>query len=413
MISRPRTPVTLIKVRLGNPPRLIYKASWTGLRSGVRRRLTETIGPVRTTKLKDARLYCAEKADAIRDGMQTPDRLDRIPLSDFLDHDREQVRHDLKATSRRELKSAGAYATRVLGEDFPADKVNSAAVGRIKLHLQEAGLAPPTVTKHLRYLQGAFRRGVDRGWIFTNPFAKQDCGRFQTPAPKSYKPREVEALLDVCRKREDLWWEAFIALGYTSGLRRGEMVHLLWSSIDFEKRTVTLDPQNAGSFEHDGQTYRLLAWSAKDFETRITPVPSATVDVLRRLKAKADASPYAFISLDRLRFVGSHLDANDGELQPNFPVIPNLPRDFGVIRREAARNLGTEWGKATAIKHLRSTYGTTMSNHTTPFRLCKLMGHSSVKTTEKYYIAAQDGLHDDVASAFGEAPQPVKLADAS
>ena len=73
---------------------------------------------------------------------------------------------------------------------------------------------------------------------------------------------------------------------------------------------------------------------------------------------------------------------------------------------------GKEWGKATSIKHLRSTYGTMMSRHTTPFRLRTLMGHSSITTTETFYVAAQDDLHDDVASAFGETQKPAKLADA-
>ena len=298
-MMKPLTKVRLHEVKIGKPPRLVYRAAWWGFRDGARRRFTETIGPVSTTRRKDAKLYCAQKEAAINGGRISGDRLGRISLADFLQHDREAAAMDLKATSLRELKTAGEYAAKVLGGDFNVQKVSAAEVAGIKHYLQAQGLAAPTVLKHLSYLQGAFRRGVDLGLIHDNPFSKMKRPKFQTPRPKVFSAQEIDAMVDSCRY--DLWWEAFIRLGATSGCRRGEMMHLRWASIDWDESTVTVNPQKSGTFKVAGVEFPLLGWESKDYETRILPLPVETLDTLRRLKAKGGDSPYVFLTQKRLR----------------------------------------------------------------------------------------------------------------
>ncbi len=403
-MMKPLTEVRLLKVKAGKPPRLVYKAAWWGLRDGVRRRFTETIGPVRTTRHKDAKLYCANKQDAINGGRISADRLGRMSLADFLERDREAAAMDLKAASLRDLKIAGRHALKALGEDFNVQKVDAAAVVRIRQHLQAKNLAPVTVLKQLSYLQGAFRRGVDLGIIHANPFSKMKRPKFQTPRPKVFALAEVDAMLGVCRDRGDLWWEAFIRLGVTSGCRRGEMVHLHWSSIDWDESTVTINPQRGGTFTVGDDSYPLLAWESKDYETRVIPLPAETLEFLRPLKVKAGASPYVFIDLGRLRAIASHLKA-DGTLDPNYPVIPNLNLHFGVIQGQAKDRLTHQGQKvdwpARSLKHLRSTYASRISEHVSPFQLKNLLGHSSVTTSERHYVAAAGDLGRKVQAAFG------------
>ena len=144
------TEVTLLKVRAGRPkhvrqkdgtekiipPPYVYKAAWMGLRDGVRRRLTETIGPVRTTRHKDAQLYVANKRDAINGGRISGDRLGRIGLARFLANDLEVAALDLKASSLRDLKVAHKHALKALGEDFNVQAIGAAEVAQIRHYLQ-------------------------------------------------------------------------------------------------------------------------------------------------------------------------------------------------------------------------------------------------------------------------------------
>ena len=53
-----------------------------------------------------------------------------------------------------------------------------------------------------------------------------------------------------------------------------------------------------------------------------------------------------------------------------------------------------------SIKHLRSTYATRASSRFTAFQLRGLMGHSSVLTTEKHYVATDGDLGEAVQELF-------------
>ncbi len=102
----------------------------------------------------------------------------------------------------------------------------------------------------------------------------------------------------------------------------------------------------------------------------------------------------------------SHLKVN-GALDANSKLIPNLPRDFrsiqgrdkALLERQGNR---VEWPRR-SIKHLRSTYASRVSEHVSPFQLTKLLGHSSVKTTERHYVAANGDLGRKIQAAFGKA----------
>ena len=58
-----------------------------------------------------------------------------------------------------------------------------------------------------------------------------------------------------------------------------------------------------------------------------------------------------------------------------------------------------EW-PTRSIKTLRSTYATQMGRHVSSFELRGLMGHSSVLTTEKHYVATAGDLGQKVRDAF-------------
>lgn len=385
--------VSLFRVKAGG--RYVYKAAWWGLKDGRRCRLTKTIGPVAVYTRKAAKLDCTRLQAEMNAGRVSIDRMRRVSLADFLKSDLETAALDLKGTSIRTLATAGTHAAKALGGDFNIQKIDGAAVVRIKQYLKSLGLTNASVAKNLSYLQGAFRRGITQGVLHKNPFSGVKLAKWQNPPPTPYKPREVEALYTAC---QDLWWESFVRLGITSGLRRGELVHLRWASIDFEQGTVIVEPQRAKTFEVDGQSYPLMAWESKDYETRAIPIPPETLGVLGRLKVKSDASPYVFIGLDRLKIIGRRRDKGD-----TFRPVPNLPRDFAVILCRAKKAIGVEWGQGHRIKDMRSTFGTETSRIVTMFELKELMGHSTIKTTETYYVAAHDDLRERMQAGWKKA----------
>lgn len=100
------------------------------------------------------------------------------------------------------------------------------------------------------------------------------------------------------------------------------------------------------------------------------------------------------------------MESNGGQLPPGHKLVSNLKRSWDRIQAKAKALLSEgadepyEWRHRT-IHDLRKTYGTHLQRHVSAFDLKRLLGHSSLKTTETYYVGASDGLDVKIAAAFG------------
>ena len=90
----------------------------------------------------------------------------------------------------------------------------------------------------------------------------------------------------------------------------------------------------------------------------------------------------------------------------NYLIIRRVSRDLTVIQRQArgrhskqAGGKRIEWAPR-SLKHLRSTFASRVSEHVSPFQLKDLLGHSSVTTSEKHYVAADSDLSRKLQAAF-------------
>ncbi len=192
-------------------------------------------------------------------------------------------------------------------------------------------------------------------------------------------------------------------------MRRGELLNLTWANVELEAGHVKVEPKKAGTFTLRGEQYPILEWTAKDYENRTIPIPEATVSLLRRLKAKSGGSAYLFLSLDRLRAIARFMAKHGGKLSDNYELVNNAIRDFHQIQTDARRHLAKEsdrddyeWEQR-SIHDLRRTFGSMMAQHLPIHELKKLLGHSSVRTTESYYLAPSENLADKVRSVFAAA----------
>lgn len=159
------TNVTLQKSRR----RRVWLLRWYGTDG---RRYCETIGDARQMAKRDAEAVRRGKQSKLDCGVVKPDRPRRNTLADFLRQDREAVSIDSAPRTIVEMQTAAKHAAAALGDDFDLHKVNAAAVGRIKKHLSDKGLAPATIGKVNTHLQGAFSRGMgqDPQLVTSNPF---------------------------------------------------------------------------------------------------------------------------------------------------------------------------------------------------------------------------------------------------
>jgi len=174
------------------------------------------------------------------------------------------------------------------------------------------------------------------------------------------------------------------------------MINLLWRDIDFDAQTVRVSAKRAGTFAAGGDSYPIMAWSAKSYEERVVPVPESTVSLLARLQGESDGSPYVFVSLDRLARIATVL-ADKGELGANYEPVNNMKARFDLIQTKARAALAEERGVAVddvpwergTIHDLRRTYGTRMARVVPMHVLKEYMGHAKITTTQSFYLAAE------------------------
>lgn len=232
--------------------------------------------------------------------------------------------------------------------------------------------APATVNKLVRECRRIFREALDCSLIRTNPFngiRQEKVGQI----PWQYvSPQQFQALIAAC---SSLKWRGMITLAYCCGLRLGEVLNLTWNDVDFERQLVRVARKPA-----EGRTE---AWTPKDKDMRLVPLPSTAVNVLTELQLAApEGQAYVLVN-------GKGPDAGDRVKRQN------ITRDFRAIRRRAGIPV-------CKFHDLRKSFCTNIAQATPLHVVQQLAGHADIRTTQKHYLQVQPELVDAARRAVEE-----------
>ena len=244
---------------------------------------------------KEAERFTENKQSDVRNSRADPPP--RIALEDFVaEHEKVMVGQVAPATLSDQMRALRMFMAHVPKNIRLRNILPRHAESFIAARLA-SGVKVGTANKDIRTLKRIFNLAIEpRGYLraASNPFAKIKERKF---APKPPKYVTIEEFQEVFRASHRLWWKALLALTYTSGGRRDELLNLTWADIDFDAQNVEFLPKQASK--------SLLAWKPKDHESRIVPVPPRTIQLLVDLQAVADERL-------RVRFrgpLGSHIVA--------------------------------------------------------------------------------------------------------
>ena len=206
---------------------------------------------------------------------------------------------------------------------------------------------------HLKRLRRLFAVAVEQGWLEKNPFNRGSrliIEAFETERTRVLTAEEEKKLLAACNR-----WRKHLApiviVAIETGLRRGELMSLRWSSVDLGRRQLRVDSLNS-----------------KTLKSRIVPLSSRAIATLAELRrnARGRISDLVFGNSDfKKAFIGACEEAKLSDLH------------FHDLRHTAI----TRW----------------LEKGISPALAMKASGHSQMRTFLRYVNQSSDSVMEFAA----------------
>jgi integrase len=296
---------------------------------------------------------------------------------------------------KRRTGESHGLVMRLLG-DSPAHQITPGDIEEVFDEYDELERSGRTINKVREQLRAIFNYGADprHDWgLELNPAALTDrravnpsgaikyfeieqveaiaaaaaAGTWRGQALATYRRDPLAAQQD--QEENDQLAELIRFAAYT-GLRQGELVVLQWSDINFEEQTATVERALSGS----------TITSPKSGKLRVVPLGTPAIAALKRL-------------CDRPNF-----RAPDDYV---FATLSGDRPDASALRRRYNQARDAAGAPVLMFHGLRHTAASLFIRHMDVAEVKAIMGHASVKTTERYLHARRaSDLVDKVTQAL-------------
>lgn len=249
--------------------------------------------------------------------------------------------------------------------DIPLAHIDAAKLDALKMRLVQDGKSPGTILKVLGLIRQVWNHAVARDILqIPCPVRRVKVPKKDAARQRFLTTEEATKLLQALRKRsQGVHDEALLAL--FCGLRAGEIFNLTVADCNFEAKTIFLRDTKSGK--------NRFAYMTTEVENMLT----------LRTQGKAQQD---------LLF-----PAEGGK------VRQWVSQTFDRVVAELAFNEGITDARQRVVFHtLRHTYASWLAQRGTPlYEVAKLMGHSSIRMTERYSHLAPDTVRRAAMSLEG------------
>jgi len=246
-----------------------------------------------------------------------------------------------KTTKREEvvLKSFNAF----LGNNPKLDEVTKNVIETYRDHRLESGIKPATVGLELRSLKVIFNCGIDWDMVDVNPVVKVRLPKTGNVKVRFLRVGEINALLNVIQEANDRPFERLVLAYINTGARRIEILapQFTWDNVHFKDRKIEI-----AGLKGNGNRY--------------IPMNRTLFHILKEIQKEGHEYPFGF--------------------KPD--TVSHKIAEYYKLAKIKGANLHS----------LRKTFGSLLiqSKSADLYTVSRLLGHSSVRTTEKYYIDLLD-----------------------
>ena len=241
-----------------------------------------------------------------------------------------------------------------------------------------ATLSAATVNGVLASLSSAYEWFIGKKWVKVNPFASVKALKATEREPNWIKSSaDVTRLLGACGSNI----RTLIAVLVGTGMRIDEALHLEWEDVDLERRELRV---------HRGRQGK-----TKSGKGRLVPIGDGVLPVLRAMKLASGGGKLLWPGRRRAQAVDA------------------FPRNqSGVFRAFKAALERAGMPLTLRLHDLRHSFASQyVSSGGDIYKLSKILGHSSVKITEKVYAhLAPEAHHADYGRVSFAMPDDAVMA---
>lgn len=254
--------------------------------------------------------------------------------------------------------------------DVDPGQVTPLAAMTFAAGLTGSGLKPATANMYLRAVKTFFRwlRAVEA--LEKNPFQAVKFFRDSAVGKPTYAAADIDRLLAVC---PDNRWRLIVALAITTGMRRGEILNLTVSEVDYAAGVITIADKR--------QSPTTWPWQIKDAERRCVPIaPFVERILLRRHAELSGGQSYLCLTERRVEHLLSL--QRSGRLTHKLLKCPevNFRRKFIRLCTLAQVSYHTFHALRGSALSLLADAGLQ------PHDLAAVAGHADIRTTFRHYI---------------------------
>jgi integrase len=334
---------------------------------------------------RKAKKQKADKELKLRMGLLGPRAM---KLSDFLEDSLARTGDQTRHSTQYENRSAMKQFIEVVG-DVDYQRVTLAHGELFRQTCLDKGNTRATVSKKVRALKRLFALAVERKQLPENPFKYLRPPKWGKGKIEIYKSDECRRMLRVARDDNGtLPWDLLICTALITGMRRAELLNLVWADVDFETKEIHICPKS--------NTAETWEWLIKDTDSRDLPLTDDLVAMLAEHQARQpDRYAYVFVPPERYEVIQKLRKKGKWTLSDaRLKVINNFRRKFRKIQKRASVRMDLRFHDLRNTA-LTNWFRNGMSEHD----VMRLAGHASFETTHKFYLAVADDLVDRARAA--------------
>ena len=156
-------------------------------------------------------------------------------------------------------------------------------IENIVLDLKSRDISNKTINGIVTFVQAMLNYAVDNNFLSNNPVAKFKKLPQVKPPMHFLNEKQQNVFLEQAKTCPEMYY-AFFYTALKTGMRRGELLALEWTDIDFKNAKIWINKQ----------IYRGVTQTTKTGKERYVDMPQSLIDVLKAHKQNGVLSKYVF-----------------------------------------------------------------------------------------------------------------------